>query len=372
MGVLHRVPTPVRPLRAHMAQAHSLFIARAVSEFLGDRHSPQLGRPDLAPARLGPHLVHGFGPWALAGVLAARALARRGVAAVPIASAYTTVRHESRGKLAGVQLRLGRAALEYPVTHAWVRLVASPAEGYAYRRVRLILVNYDSVRGLLQEAHGPGLPVERIPYASALAFEPPADTKSAQSVELERLRPADAPLIVSVSRHDPRKGLDVLLEALAGLVREEVPFRACLVGPGPLLAANRAYASHLGLESRVAIPGRVDEVLPYLRRADVFVLPSLEEGSGSVSLLEALQAGVPVVASRLDGIPEDLKEGRDALLVDPGDPSDLQSALAELLRNEATRATLGARARALYEERFSPAAFTAALGDAYARLGVCP
>jgi glycosyltransferase involved in cell wall biosynthesis len=372
LGVLHRVPTPVRPLRVHMGQLHSLFIARAVSEFLRGCYISQLSRADLTSEVPAPYLIHCFSAWALGGVLATRALARHGIAAVPIASAYTTLQHESRGKLAGMKLRMGRAALEYPVTDAWVRLVGSPVEGYAYRRMRSILVNYDSVRELLQEAFGPDLPVERIPYASALAFEAPADTNGAQPVELKRLMPAEGPLIVSLSRHDPRKGVDVLLEALAGLAREGAPFRACLVGPGPLLSANRAYASRLGLDGRVAIPGRVDEVMPYLRQADIFVLPSLEEGSGSVSLLEALQVGVPVVASRLDGIPEDLQEGRDALLVDPGDPRDLQSALAELLGDPAARATLVKSASALYERRFSPAAFTTALGEVYARLGVCP
>jgi len=341
-----------------MAQSHSPFIARAVSRF-------------LAPRR-GPHVIHGFGVWTLGGVLAARALSGRGVEAAPIASVYTTLRHESSGKLAGVRPRIGRAALEYPLIDAWVRVVGARAEGYGYRRARLILVNYESVRGLLHEAYGPGLPIERIPYASALAFEPTADTNDAQTEGLGRLTGGDGPLIVSVSRHDPRKGLDVLLQALAGLAAEDVPFRACLVGPGPLLSANRAYASRLGLDSRVAIPGQVDEVMPYLREADVFVLPSLEEGSGSVSLLEALQAGVAVVASRLDGIPEDLQEGADALLVDPGDPSSLQDALARLLRDEGARAALGARARALYERRFSAAAFSAALGDVYARVGMPP
>lgn len=370
VGVLHRVRTPVRPLRAHMAAAHSPFIARAVSEFLGSRADPAPGQIGAARVRSAGHVIHSFGAWSLGGVLAARALARRGIEAAPIASAYTTLQHESSGKLAGLRPRMGRAALEYPLTDAWVRLVGARAEGYAYRRARLILVNYDSVRLLLQGAYGAGLPIERIPYASALAFEPSGDASDERPAGLDRLSAADGPLIACVSRHDPRKGVDVLLRALAELDRAGVPFRACLVGPGPLLAADRAFASRLGLDRRVSIPGRVDQVMPYLRAADVFVLPSLEEGSGSVSLLEALQAGLPVVASRLDGIPEDLKDGRDARLVDPGDPSALRRALEELLCDANARAALGARSRTLYERRFSSAALTAALGDAYARVGM--
>jgi len=369
LGVLHRVPTPMRPLRAHMAQLHSIFLARAITEFLLEQHGSGRNGSDTGSGRVA--LIHGFGAWSLASVLAARALERRGVRATALASAYTTLQHESSGKLAGIRLRAGRAALEYPLTDAWVRLVGARAEVYAYRRAHLVLVNYESVRRLVLDACGPGLPIERIPYASALAFAP-GEAETPLPPELERLQPAAAPLIVSLSRHDPRKGIDVLLQALAGLLRDGVPFRACLVGPGPLLAASRAYAARLGLDGRVAIVGRVEQVMPYLRRADVFVLPSLEEGSGSVSLLEALQAGVAVVASRLDGIPEDLSDGIDARLVEPGDAEALKAALAGLLGDASARAALGARARNLYERRFSAEPFTAALGEAYARLGVTP
>lgn len=368
-GVLHRVVTPVRPLRAHMAQAHSPFLARAIVKLLGRRAGLRSSGRSSAPAGDGPDLIHGFAAWTLAGVLAARMLERRGVETVVIASAYTTLQHESSGKLAGVRARMGRAVLEYPVTDAWIRIAGARAEGYALRRSKAILVNYDSVRVLLEDAYGPGLPVERIPYASALAFVPSPATNLPRPEMLERLRPSDGPLIVSVSRHDPRKGVDVLLQALAGLAREQVPFRACLVGPGPLLVGNRAYATRLGLDGRVAITGRVEDVAPFLSAADIFVLPSIEEGSGSVSLLEALQAGVPVVASRLDGIPEDLREGIDAALVEPGDPRVLQEALARLLGDADARAALAVRSRALYEERFSADALTVALGEAYARAG---
>jgi glycosyltransferase involved in cell wall biosynthesis len=72
------------------------------------------------------------------------------------------------------------------------------------------------------------------------------------------------------------------------------------------LAAHGSLAASLELTESVAITGHVEDVFAYLRQADVFVLPSLQEGSGSVSLLEALQARTPVIASRCDGIPEDL------------------------------------------------------------------
>jgi glycosyltransferase involved in cell wall biosynthesis len=175
-----------------------------------------------------------------------------------------------------------------------------------------------------------------------------------------------------VSRHDPRKGLGVLLRALAGLASDGVPARACLVGPGPLLDDHRKLADGLRLGESVAITGQVADVMPYLRAADIFVLPSLEEGSGSVSLLEALQSGTAVVASRCDGIPEDLADERDALLVAPGDPGSLQAALARLLRDAPLRRRLACRARSVYETRFSADALVSALAETYTDFGLRP
>jgi glycosyltransferase involved in cell wall biosynthesis len=125
----------------------------------------------------------------------------------------------------------------------------------------------------------------------------------------------------------------------------------------------------------VSITGHVAQVAPYLRHADIFVLPSLEEGGGSLSLLEALQSGTAIAASRCDGIPEDVRldaggGGEDAaLLVEPGDPSALQSALARALSDDALRSQLGARARSIHAQRFSAPALIDALGGIYSELG---
>jgi glycosyltransferase involved in cell wall biosynthesis len=248
--------------------------------------------------------------------------------------------------------------------------VASRSERRGYSASRLILVNYESVRSLVQALCGPGPDIRLVPYAAPAAFRVP-DTRGGAVVPeaVARLQPSEGPLIVSVSRHDPRKGVDLLVRALAGLAAAGTAFRACLVGPGPLLAANRSLASRLGLSGRVTITGHVSDVFPFLSCADVFALPSLEEGSGSVSLLEALQAATAVVASACDGIPEDLVDGRDALLVPPGGVAALQQALGRLLGDAPLRATLAARARRVYEEKFSSAMLVSALTDVYADVG---
>jgi glycosyltransferase involved in cell wall biosynthesis len=189
---------------------------------------------------------------------------------------------------------------------------------------------------------------------------------------IQALEPTGAPLILTVARHVARKGLDLLLRALALLSRAGVGFRACLAGGGRLLPDHRRLSAELGLSGRVALPGHVPDVAPYLAQADIFVLASREEGSGSMALLEALQAGTAIVASDIDGIGEDLVHGRHALLVEPGNTRALADALARLLADAHLRAELAANARALYLERFSAERFTEALKDAYAEVGVVP
>jgi glycosyltransferase involved in cell wall biosynthesis len=120
------------------------------------------------------------------------------------------------------------------------------------------------------------------------------------------------------------------------------------------------------------LPGVVPESWPYLTAADVFVLPSLEEGSGSIALLEAFQAGTAAVVSGVDGLLEDVVDGDNGLLAKPGDAVDLARALRCALSEPQLRRELGTRGRATFETRFSPEIFVRDLRAAYAEIGVEP
>jgi glycosyltransferase involved in cell wall biosynthesis len=148
-----------------------------------------------------------------------------------------------------------------------------------------------------------------------------------------------APLAVAVGNLSRRRGQDVLLEALA-LVRRELPDAGCaLVGAPHPRAEDLAYerelrglAVRLGIERAVAFAGYVDDVADAYAAADVVVNPIRgAEGLGRAAL-EALAAGRPVVASRVGGVSEALRDGRDALLVEPGDPAALAAALLRIAR----------------------------------------
>jgi glycosyltransferase involved in cell wall biosynthesis len=353
-GAVHRVAPPLG-LRLPAA-LHAPVLARDVVRFLA--------------ARPGPHVVHGFAIWAAAAVAAARTLVRRGVPAVALASAYGTRAFEVGAMQRGLRPHHGLAhRVRYRAWLQWIRLVDDRIEGWGYSRSKVILVNYASVQRILTSAYGSGLPIRRFPYASPDAIHG-SDATSDFTVPqpVVRLGAGHAPLVLAVSRHDPRKGIDVLLLALAELAASGIEFRACLVGGGRLLDAHRRLAAELGLGAQVAITGRVEDVRPYYDCADIFVLPSVAEASGSVSVLEALRARTAVIASACDGVPEDLTEASDALLVAPGDVHALGRALATVLTDPERRAQLAERGHATHEQKFSAAGFEAALASLYAEL----
>ena len=355
-GTVRLVLSPPRPIRSIMAPVHLPALTWAIVRFLA--------------AKPGPHVVHGFGSWAMVAAAACRLLERRGVRATPIGTAWTTMVHESAAKLDSEVVRGSpRLWLQHRAELAWSRLVVARAERWGYRNCRYVIVNYEATRRLLEESFGPGLSFRRLTYAPPTAYGPSPTVNAPPPADLPQ---GDAPLVVATSRHDGRKGLAVLIRALALLRDKGVRFRACLVGPGLLLGGHRALVRELGLAGQVALPGRVPEVDPYLGAADVFCLPSHEEGSGSVSALEALRKGVAIVSTNVDGMPEDLSDGENALLVAPGDVAALAGALERLLSDEAYRARLGQAGRERYETRFSPEAAARDLGELYAELGLSP
>jgi glycosyltransferase involved in cell wall biosynthesis len=358
-GVVHRAWSPFRPYRGLMLAAHQPFVVNCVDRFVGRQP--------------GPFLIHSFGPWSGVGVAAARRLRKRGIETVALATPFSTYHHETRGKLKGLGADHPLVIrLQHWWEMLWVTLTVDPSEHRGFAGSRLVLVNYQSVRDIIAAEFGADFRFRRMTYCSETAFLKEGSPRAGVPDAVAALQPRDAPLIVSVSRHDPRKGVDVLLHALAELRRRGIPFRACLVGGGILLNAHRRLAEHLGLADSTIVVGRVPDSYVFLQHADVFALPSVEEGSGSVSLLEALQAGAAVVASRLDGLPEDVTDGESALLVEPGDPISLAASLARLCTDAALRQRVSQAARGRYLERFSARAFAADLSSIYTGLGFPP
>jgi phosphatidylinositol alpha-mannosyltransferase len=156
--------------------------------------------------------------------------------------------------------------------------------------------------------------------------------------------PTEGPTIFFVGRHEPRKGLDVLLEAWPMLGPD---IRLWIAGDGPETAALKATTRG---DERVAWLGRIDEdqLARRLRGADVFCAPSLHGESFGVVLLESMAAETPVVASDLPGYRNVARPGQEGVLVAPGDARALAKALSHVLEDRSLAACLveGGRRRA--------------------------
>jgi phosphatidyl-myo-inositol dimannoside synthase len=155
------------------------------------------------------------------------------------------------------------------------------------------------------------------------------------------------PTLLNVAHQYPRKDTATLVAALP-LIRRQVPeARLRVIGGGPELEALRDQARRLGLADHIRFAGSVpgDEALrrAYFQ-AHVFCLPSRQEGFGIV-FLEAMAAGLPIVAARAGAAPEVVEDGRTGLLVPPGNPEALAAAVVRLLQTPDLARTLGEQGR---------------------------
>jgi len=245
-----------------------------------------------------------------------------------------------------------------------------------------ILANSDYTAALLR---GIGVAHERIEVVAggvaARDFAPPPGARTGARAALGL--PDAAPVVLTVCRLVEKKGVDVLLQAVARLRAAHPALRLLVVGDGRRRTAYEACAARLGLADAVRFEGRVahDAVKRYYWASDVFALASLESrhAGGAVRdvetmgrvLCEANAAGVPVVATRSGGMPSVLRDGDNGLLVAPGDARALAGALAALLGSPDRAAQLARgglrRAREEFDWSAVMARHEAALERALAR-----
>ena len=181
--------------------------------------------------------------------------------------------------------------------------------------------------------------------------------------------PDGAPVILVVSRLNPLKGLEPFLEA-AALVAPDFPtVRFVIAGDTnpnerPYWSTLTSLTGKLGLTDRVTFAGLRRDVPQLLSAATISVMPSLNEALSNV-VLESMAAGAPVVATRVGGTPEAISDGVNGLLVPPGDPRAMASAMGALLRDRSRARCLGQAARQSINERFSMERMVTATAQLY-------
>jgi glycosyltransferase involved in cell wall biosynthesis len=159
------------------------------------------------------------------------------------------------------------------------------------------------------------------------------------------------PVLITIGRLEPQKGLAVLLDAMPTLLEEFPRLRLVCLGEGSLRAQLADQVVRLGLQTVTHFVGFQTDVASWLGIADVMVLPSFYEGLPLVAI-EALAAGRAVVATAVDGTPEVIRDGVTGLTVSPGDPAALALAIGRLLRDRALRDLLVRQGQEWVRARF--------------------
>lgn len=221
-----------------------------------------------------------------------------------------------------------------------------------------------------------GFPVERsrvIPYGvDSELFAPDANRRG---LWRERLGiPASAPLLLGVGRMATKKGFHLLIEALPALFASLPDAHLVLAGGGDRLAEFRQGAA--AFAGRVHFPGAVlHDTLPDLyRAADLFVLPAVHDAKGNVDglpnvILEAMASGLPVVGSRVSGLPTAIGDGINGWLVDEGSVADLVRVLPEAFADRSRLQRFGAVSRTRAQREFSWDSVAARYRAAYVAAG---
>ncbi|MFQ5730860.1 MAG: glycosyltransferase [Planctomycetaceae bacterium] len=158
--------------------------------------------------------------------------------------------------------------------------------------------------------------------------------------------------LLFVGRLDAQKGIEVLLDAFGQLAQTQPTLHLLLAGDGPLRATVEEFARQRALESRVHLPGRRGDIPHLMQAADCLVLPSLWEGMPN-AVLEAMAAGLPVIATAVEGVSELLVDGETGRVIPRGDAGALVRAVSCLVANPAAASRAARRAQLLVRETFT-------------------
>jgi glycogen(starch) synthase len=194
------------------------------------------------------------------------------------------------------------------------------------------------------------------------------------AVDVSRFTPGERPagglpVLLYHGRVDVRKGVLDMLDALAPLAAEGVPFELLISGIGPTYDETEARIAALGLESHARMTGYVDydDVPAVYRRADIFVSPTYAEGFSN-TILEAMASRLTVVSCRAVGVVDCIRDGENGLLTDPGDVPALTGALRRVLTDPALRRRLADAALEECRRVYSWSAVGRQIMDVYATL----
>lgn len=213
---------------------------------------------------------------------------------------------------------------------------------------RVVGVSEHTTRNLVRYERIPESRLVTIPNGIDL----PPPSRPRREVRASLGLPDDVPVVGTAGRLTHQKGLEYLVRAAAALRPRHPGLHTLIVGEGPEREPLEELARSLGVQDRVLFLGVRMDIADLFGALDLYALPSRWEGL-PMAILEAMAAGLPVVASSVGGVPTAIRHGQEGLLVPAEDDGALAQALDEVLSDPSTLARMGSASRRRYEARFT-------------------
>jgi glycosyltransferase involved in cell wall biosynthesis len=263
--------------------------------------------------------------------------------------------HDYKSNALGLLLRKFWPMHLVTTMHGWVQ--QTQRTPLYYKIDQWCLPHYASVicvsNDLYESARKCGVPAERcVLIENGIDAEQFACRRSLEDAKLALGLPVDRLVIGAVGRMAPEKGYDLLIQAVHKLITDGEKVDLFLIGDGEERQKLVGLAAELGIAGHVRFAGYCSDPRPFYEAMDVFALSSLREGLPNV-VLEALAMEVPVVATRVAGVPRLIEDGVNGLLVEPGSADELARGLARLLGDSALRERFQCEGRRTVERRYS-------------------
>lgn len=301
-------------------------------------------------------IIYGIGIWGYAGIECKRQFKDK---VMLVNVFFTSSSHETYWLMKGAIIRDYGIFLrmKYSLIYLYARIVLKRFEKLSLKSSDKVIVHYDFARQvLIREFNIEPKKIANIPYyieiygKSSLYAKYDIMTKNLKDKNSEKHKSFTC---VSICRQETRKGINYFLHAVRILKEKNIPIRAIIVGSGDVLNKNINLAKKLKIMDVVEFTGFVPNISDVLSKADVFVQPSLQEGSGSISVFEAMQSGIPVITTFCDGLEEDIENGENGILVEKMNVSDLSKAILDIYHDRNLAQKLAGNAKKSMQERFN-------------------
>lgn len=304
----------------------------------------------IEKSKIREFIVWGVGPWSLVGVGLKKKYQDR---TKFIASYFTTFLHEMKGSYKAI--KISDYGLVLKIKYFFVlNLIArlyTLLEKQILEASDVIVYHYNSSKKIFKKDFSISLAkMRKLSYYVDIFQRETSVTNLNKNIN--NIFKNNKTFII-ICRQDPRKGINILLHAFKLVGKKIDKVKLIIVGSGSLLKANKKIARKLGIEEDVVFTGFVADFKPLLKKADVFVFPSIEEGAGSLSILEAMKQGKAIISTKCDGIPEDIENKKSGILVPIMDVKSLSNEMLKLIRNPKMIKLLEKNAKKKYAEKFS-------------------